>query len=110
MQTRPHHTSDPAHKPYRAGIRRHSVLNRLGLADGFIGPADFALIRLVSGAVMLAALVWFKQRKIIDLSEASPLSVLGLTTHILGFSFAYQNLDTGTGALILGGVGLSLRR
>lgn len=82
----------------------NSVLNRLGLADGLIGPANFALIRLVSGAVMLAALVWFRQRKIVDLSEVSPLSVLGLATYILGFSFAYQHLDTGTGALILFGV------
>jgi drug/metabolite transporter (DMT)-like permease len=82
----------------------NSVLNRLALADDLIGPSAFALIRVLSGAVILAALVWWQDRKPFDLAEVSPLSVAGLTAYILGFTYAYQNLDAGIGALILFGV------
>ncbi len=82
----------------------NSVLNRLALADGLIGASSFALVRVGSGAVMLALLVWWRDRKIYDLSEVSVLSVLGLSSYVLGFAYAYQSLDAGIGALILFGV------
>jgi drug/metabolite transporter (DMT)-like permease len=82
----------------------NSVLNRLALADGLIGPSSFALVRVLSGAVMLAGLVWWRDRKLWDFGEVSVLSVLGLSAYVLGFAFAYQSLDAGIGALILFGV------
>lgn len=85
----------------------NSVLNRLALVDGAAGPAAFAALRLVSGAVVLAALVaargamrWRPE------SAAGPLSLLA---YVLGFSFAYVSLDAGIGALILfGGVQVTM--
>ncbi len=82
----------------------NSVLNRFALADDLIGPASFALIRLGSGAVVLALLVMLKDRRIVVLSEVSVWSVLGLSVYALGFAFAYISLDAGIGALILFGV------
>ncbi|NOX72699.1 MAG: DMT family transporter [Alphaproteobacteria bacterium] len=82
----------------------NSVLNRLALADGLIGASSFAFVRVLSGAVMLAALVWWRDRKVFDLAEVSLLSVLGLSSYVLGFAYAYQSLDAGVGALILFGV------
>ena len=87
----------------------NSVLTRMALADAAIGPASFALVRLMSGAVVLAALVWRQDRRVFDLSEVSFGSVLGLSAYVLGFSYAYMSLETGTGALILfGGVQVTM--
>jgi len=58
---------------------------------------------------MLAVLVFWKERRIADLSEVSWLSVLGLSLYMLGFSYAYISLETGIGALILfGGVQITM--
>ncbi|MFT4716040.1 MAG: drug/metabolite transporter (DMT)-like permease [Paracoccaceae bacterium] len=82
----------------------NSILNRLALADGLIGASGFALVRVLSGAIMLSALVWWQDRKPYDFSETSLFSVISLSTYVLGFTYAYQRLDAGTGALILFGI------
>jgi len=81
----------------------NSVLIRFALAGDLIGPGTFAVVRVVSGAVILAILVWMREKRPWNLSEVSPYSVAALSVYILGFSYAYINLDTGTGALILFG-------
>lgn len=86
----------------------NSVLNRLALAEGEIGPASFAFIRVVSGAVMLLALVTATQSPA-DKPKLRPASAIALTIYLLGFSFAYVSLETGIGALILfGGVQITM--
>ncbi len=82
----------------------NSVLNRLALAEDLIGPSGFALVRVLSGAVVLAALVWWRHARPVDLSEVKVSSVAALSVYILGFTYAYINLDAGIGALILFGV------
>lgn len=87
----------------------NSVLNRFALAEGQIGPSTFALVRLVSGALALAAMVWWVQEKERRRFEVSPISVGALALYVLGFSFAYVSLEAGTGALILfGGVQITM--
>lgn len=87
----------------------NSVLTRLALADRLLGPTEFAMIRVVSGAAMLAVFVLWRDRKLMDLSEVSALSVTALSVYVLGFSYAYVTLETGTGALILfGGVQITM--
>lgn len=87
----------------------NSVLTRLALADGVIGPSAFAMIRVGAGAVILAALVFWQDRKLVDLSEVSFLSAASLSLYVLGFSYAYVSLDAGVGALILfGGVQVTM--
>lgn len=88
----------------------NSVLNRLALEPGTTGPASFALIRIVSGAALLALLVTLQGRAGVLKPRLSLLpGVLTLSLYILGFSFAYQSLPAGTGALILfGGVQITM--
>lgn len=81
----------------------NSILTRLAIAEGRIGAMDFAVIRTVSGAAFLAALVMARRG---TLSFAGTRRLVGagaLTLYMLGFTLAYLSLDTGTGALILFG-------
>ncbi|NNK77938.1 MAG: DMT family transporter [Litoreibacter sp.] len=81
----------------------NSVLNRLALADGAIGPGDFAAIRLSAGAVILWILVQIGTGP--RLPRLQPVGAAALLVYVLGFSYAYTSLETGVGALILfGGV------
>ncbi|MFS8182883.1 DMT family transporter [Pseudovibrio denitrificans] len=80
----------------------NSVLNRLALADGEIGPSAFATIRVIAGAVMLLALIVVRSQKL-QFSKPNYPAVLTLCAYILGFSHAYISLDAGFGALLLFG-------
>ncbi|MGY3437755.1 MULTISPECIES: DMT family transporter [unclassified Marinovum] len=88
----------------------NSVLNRLALESGTTGPASFALIRLASGAALLALMVMLRgQSGALRPQVAVWPGVATLTLYILGFSFAYQTLPAGIGALILfGGVQITM--
>lgn len=87
----------------------NSVLNRIALADGWIGPADFAALRLFSGAVALVVLVYATGGRVPWHMARRPFGAAALLLYIVGFSFAYLTLDTGVGALILfGGVQVTM--
>ena len=94
----------------------NSILNRLALVDGVMGPAGFALIRLMAGAVTLTALKWARDKtktpQIRTPKRAGLKGALGagsLALYVLGFSFAYVSLPAGVGALILfGGVQVTM--
>lgn len=73
----------------------NSILNRYALVDGDSGAWTFTLIRLISGAVMLALLSGFRIR------GGSWAGALALLLYAGGFSFAYLAMDAGLGALIL---------
>jgi len=77
----------------------NSLLCRLALQHSGIDPASFTTVRLLSGAVVLWALVrWRGQRPAGDWSSAAALFV-----YAAAFSFAYLSLSAGTGALLLFG-------
>ena len=91
----------------------NSLLCRAALLNGTIDPASFTSLRLLSGAVTLALLVALRaglaplgaRGKL----SGSWLSALALFVYAAGFSFAYLQLTTATGALILfGAVQLSM--
>ncbi|MCV6597807.1 MAG: DMT family transporter [Mangrovicoccus sp.] len=85
----------------------NSILNRLALTATETGPASFAGLRLLSGALMLAALVAIRRNGGGVLLR--PLPAAALLLYVLGFSFAYVGLDAGAGALILfGGVQITM--
>ena len=87
----------------------NSLLNRLALAEGAIGPASFAAIRVGAGAGMLLLLLGLRGGGLPVPRRAEPWSVLGLVAYMLGFSFAYVSMDAGLGALVLfGGVQLTM--
>jgi drug/metabolite transporter (DMT)-like permease len=81
----------------------NSVLCRLALASGAIGPGAFTAVRLVSGAVALAALAGATGRLGATRAAFGPVTALALFAYAAAFSFAYVRLDAGTGALVLFG-------
>ena len=80
----------------------NSILNRLGVAGYGMDPMDFAVIRVLAGAVTLWALVRLRG------GAPAPVRHWGgavtLAVYMLGFSWAYLSLGAGVGALILFGV------
>lgn len=87
----------------------NSVLNRLAVGGGGIGPLDFAAIRLGSGAVVLWLLAAGLGRPTRFAGRARAAGAGALLTYMLGFSLAYLALPAGVGALILfGGVQITM--
>jgi drug/metabolite transporter (DMT)-like permease len=84
----------------------NSLLCRMALVDGAISPLPFTLIRLISGALLLSLLVRpskleFANMVNIKQSKAAWLSALSLSVYAFAFSWAYLQMDTGIGALVL---------
>jgi drug/metabolite transporter (DMT)-like permease len=80
----------------------NSLLCRFALLHGAIDPASFASVRMVSGALMLAALLRFRRAPTVP-ARADWLAVAMLWLYVVCFSFAYVTLSAGTGALLLFG-------
>lgn len=90
----------------------NSVLCRLALRQTSIDAASFTTVRLVSGALMLAFLVYGRHhfRSVVSASSSrfkgfggNWLSALALFVYACAFSFSYHKLSTGIGALLLFG-------
>lgn len=90
----------------------NSVLCRLALRQTSIDAASFTAVRLISGALMLALLVLgrhhWRGQVITSVSRSSGfggnwMSALALFVYACAFSFSYNKLSTGTGALMLFG-------
>ena len=79
----------------------NSLLARYALSNTTLDAATFTLIRLASGALLLALLIVRDQPRIF--AEGSVPGALALFVYAAGFSFAYRELDTGVGALLLFG-------
>lgn len=77
----------------------NSVLCRLALQPDLIDPGSFTLVRLVSGAIVLVALVSVRKSG----SWHSPHwpAALALFAYAAPFSFAYVRIPVGIGAIIL---------
>lgn len=78
----------------------NSLLCRAALRDTGIDPASFTSLRLVSGALMLALLLWPRLRGRVPAS-GNWRSALALFVYAAAFSYAYVSLAAGTGALLL---------
>jgi drug/metabolite transporter (DMT)-like permease len=89
----------------------NSLFCRIALAEGLIDAGSFTLIRLLSGTITLVFILlvrgnWRSQRPTTKFSIFAGLALFGYAAL---FSFAYINLATGTGALLLfGAVQLTL--
>ena len=81
----------------------NSVLCRLALGERAIDASSFTIIRLLSGAMVLVAIISIKGNKTDSSAKGSWSASLMLFLYAITFSFAYITLDTGTGALILFG-------
>jgi drug/metabolite transporter (DMT)-like permease len=82
----------------------NSVLGRLALVTTTIEPAAYALLRLASGALMLAALVHWRRRHDAAVRAAGDwYGATALFVYAVAFSFSYVSVATGLGALLLFG-------
>ena len=79
----------------------NSVLCRLALADQYIDPMSFSLIRVFSGAAVLLLLYLFSAQK--AKIEWNVKNGFFLALYVVAFSLAYLHIDAGVGALLLFG-------
>ncbi len=86
-----------------AAFAFNSILCRLALGTNAIDAPGFTLIRLVSGAVTLFLISLFAAKKNANTKGGNWISAFFLFGYAICFSFAYLNLTTATGALILFG-------
>ncbi len=77
----------------------NSILCRLALGARSIDPASFSTLRVASGALTLLLLARLRSGSIRFRGDFKSALALGL--YMAPFSFAYVELSTGTGALIL---------
>lgn len=80
----------------------NSVLNRMAVDSGAITPGMFALVRVSSGAAMLALMVLARRGRL-PMGRGRLVGAPALAVYMIGFSLAYRTLDAGVGALILFG-------
>ncbi|MDZ7892960.1 MAG: DMT family transporter [Rhodoferax sp.] len=86
----------------------NSLLCRVALKGGAIDAASFTTVRLVSGAITLAVLVWLQRKPGPQAERTRRLpgdgwSALALFVYAAGFSWAYLSMSAATGALLLFG-------
>lgn len=82
----------------------NSILTRMAVEGAHIDPSGFALVRVVSGAVVLGMLITLRGGGLPLLRRNRIPGALSLAIYLIGFSLAYLTLDAGLGALILFGV------
>lgn len=78
----------------------NSILNRMAVGAGHIDASSFAVLRTLSGAVMLILLAHGRVRL---WTRGRIVGAGSLAIYMIGFSLAYRSLDAGLGALILFG-------
>lgn len=79
----------------------NSLLCRVALESGSISAASFTLVRIASGAFVLGLLTLIQLRSF--RLEGGWIPAAALFGYALTFSFAYNSLSAGTGALLLFG-------
>ncbi|MGH8108940.1 MAG: DMT family transporter [Arenimonas sp.] len=81
----------------------NSLLCRLALKNTGIDAASFSSIRLLSGAIVLYLIIYFRPARQAQENQHKGdwVSAMALFAYVAGFSFAYQQLSAATGALLL---------
>ena len=82
----------------------NSILTRMAIDGGYIDPSAFALVRVVSGALVLGMVISLRGGGLPLFRITRIPGALSLAVYLVGFSLAYLTLDAGLGALILFGV------
>ncbi|WP_170871128.1 EamA family transporter, partial [Pseudomonas aeruginosa] len=80
----------------------NSLLCRAALKDTAIDAVSFTALRLFSGALMLAVLLHLRRRPATP-ARGGWRGAAALFVYAAAFSYAYVQLDAGTGALLLFG-------
>ncbi len=77
----------------------NSILCRMALKDTSIDAQSYTTVRIVSGAVVLLALVLWHRKA--PLARGSWRSAVALLFYAVCLSFAYRSINAGAGALML---------
>jgi len=80
------------------------LLTRAGLTGGGLSAVEFAVVRLGSGAVILAILCFVLRGNLKLGGQGRWIGVASLLLYLFGFSAAYTDLQSGIGALVLFGM------
>lgn len=83
-----------------AAFAGNSLLTRAAMTDPGNDPLSFAIVRILSGAAVLAIFLITK-RSVLRWQPAQVVTVLALVGYVLGFSLAYRSVSAATGAFIL---------
>ncbi len=81
----------------------NSILCRLALGSDLVDPSSFTVVRIISGAITLFIIYTFFGKRNAEVKQGNWLSAFCLFAYAICFSFAYTQLSTGMGALILFG-------
>lgn len=81
----------------------NSVLARMALGDATMQAGGYTVVRLLAGAVVLVIILSISRQSSDSGSKGSWAAGMMLFVYALTFSFAYIDLETATGALILFG-------
>lgn len=84
----------------------NSILARLAISNQEIGPANFSLVRLLSGSVILIIIIVYRLgiKAVLNIKPRL-YGIIGLSLYMIGFHYAYYSLEAGIGSIILfGGV------
>jgi drug/metabolite transporter (DMT)-like permease len=84
------------------GFSANSLLTRAALASGELHAPAFALIRVATGALVLALLTRTRDRRR-DLERRSWTGAVSLSIYLLAFTVAYTRIGAAIGALLLFG-------
>ena len=86
-----------------AAFASNSILTRMALGGGGMDAASFTSVRLVSGALVLAALVRVQSRSWSFVRGRRLVGPVALFAYAAPFSFAYLRIGAAAGALLLFG-------
>ena len=81
----------------------NSLLCRWALAQDRIDPVSFSAVRLVAGAIVLAALVRVRSLPAEQRRSGRWAAAVSLLVYAVAFSLAYVRIEAGLGALLLFG-------
>lgn len=81
----------------------NSLLCRRALGQHLIDAGSFTAVRILSGALVLAAVVMWRRKRSAPRFAGSGLSGAALFGYAIAFSLAYHSLSAGVGALLLFG-------
>ena len=81
----------------------NSLIGRQALYHTAIDPANYTLVRLASGALVLACIVSWQHKRIWPpaLQQGNWLSAAALFAYAVMFSYSYQAMTAATGTLLL---------
>lgn len=82
-------------------LSTNSILCRMALITQQIDAVSFTFFRIVSGAIFLLVVYFYKYKKLDLNTKTSWISSFMLFLYAITFSFSYENMPAGIGTLIL---------